>query len=108
MGQRRLVLCFDGTWNNLKSETNVSKMFTAVGDQSSNCTDQLKFYDEGVGTTWGEKIRGGVFGWGLDRNVLEGYCWLINHYQPWGPATPDPNDPRQEPFSRGDEIFLFG
>ena len=104
---RKLVLCFDGTWNTIESQTNVSRIFKAVSDDLSQCRHQKKFYEEGVGTKWGEKLRGGMLGLGLGINVLRGYSWLVNTYEPGPPAT-DPDDPEQEPFSQGDELFLFG
>jgi uncharacterized protein (DUF2235 family) len=51
---------------------------------------QLKYYDEGVGTRWSDRIRGGGMGWGLSENIREAYAWLI------------------ENFEDDDEIFLFG
>jgi uncharacterized protein (DUF2235 family) len=50
----------------------------------------FKWYDKGVGTRWYEHIRGGVFGFGLSRNIQEGYKFLIGHFEP------------------GDEIYLLG
>jgi hypothetical protein len=110
MASKKLILCFDGTWNTMKSRTNVSRLFGAVGDVHAGCADQLKFYDEGVGSTWGEKLQGGVLGLGLDRNILQGYCWLLNNYQPGDPGQTlvDAGDKDQEIFANGDEIFLFG
>ncbi len=43
-----------------------------------------------MGTTLGEKVRGGVLGVGIDRNVARAYEWLVETYEP------------------GDEIFIFG
>ena len=77
MGGRRIALCFDGTWNDLDSDTNVSRIASAIGDEAWYCTDQMKFYDPGVGTKWGETIKGGLLGWGLDQNILQGCCWLV-------------------------------
>jgi uncharacterized protein (DUF2235 family) len=117
--KKRLVLCFDGTWNTPEDHTNVSRLYAAIPDESSGCKDQLKFYDAGVGTTWGEWLRGGALGWGLDQNILQGYCWLIKQYNP-SPTTDqlteeyeveDQNNTPQkivETFEDGDEIFLFG
>jgi uncharacterized protein (DUF2235 family) len=104
---RRLALCFDGTWNTYDSHTNVSRFFETVADDNCGCAEQLKFYDEGVGTTWGTKVAGGAFGAGLSRNILLGYCWLINTYRD-GPAAADPDDPSGELFSGGDDIYFFG
>src|SRR5689334_16573252 len=107
MAKRRLALCFDGTWNTYNSHTNVSRIFEAIADRNCGCDHQLKFYDEGVGTTLGTKIRGGMFGVGLSDNILAGYCWLSNHYQP-GPLQTEADDASGERFSAGDEIFIFG
>ncbi len=106
-GVRRLALCFDGTWNDLDSQTNVARLFRAIGTTATGCADQLSFYDSGVGTRPLERVRGGMFGVGLDRNVLEGYCWLCNNYRA-GEARADADDPGGEAFDRGDRIFLFG
>jgi|GEM_PF-469262 len=78
---KSLVLCFDGTWNNLKSNTNVSRIYSEIADASTGCKTQQKFYDEGVGTKFGEKVRGGAFGVGLDRNIRLGYAWLATTYE---------------------------
>ncbi len=116
-GCRRLALCFDGTWNSLESQTNVSRLYRVLASVDTQCPDQLTFYDQGVGTEWGTRIRGGALGLGLGRNVLEGYCWLVNTYLPGAPR-PDASGPydsyeptsaeREETFSRGDLVFLFG
>lgn len=46
---RRLVVCFDGTWNTVESRTNVSRLFETILDSSTE-GEQLKFYDQGVGS----------------------------------------------------------
>jgi uncharacterized protein (DUF2235 family) len=103
---KRLVLCFDGTWNTPEDETSVSRMYAEIADVHGGCRDQLKFYDAGVGTTVGSKLAGGLFGRGLDRNILEGYAWLVNQF------IRDPGPPIAEPdgqvFDPGPQIFLFG
>src|SRR5947207_1612858 len=105
-GRRRLILCFDGTWNTPENYTNVSRLYAAVADLHSGCAEQLKFYDTGVGTQFGSIIRGGAVGVGLSKNILQGYAWLVRQYE-CGPsakvAVPD-----GEQFDNGDEIFLFG
>ena len=88
--KRRLILCFDGTWNTPESQTNVSRLYSALADAHSGCPDQLKFYDQGVGTEFGQFLRGGIRGDGLVDNILQGYAWLVGQYE------------------SGDEIFLFG
>jgi uncharacterized protein (DUF2235 family) len=91
--KRRLALCFDGTWNTVKDHTNVSRIHAATkatADSDGPSDVQLKYYDEGVGTDWYDRIRGGVLGFGLSKNIKQGYQWLIRHYRP------------------ETEIFLFG
>lgn len=103
---QRLVLCFDGTWNTPEDETNVSRIYAAIADAHGGCADQLKFYDAGVGTTVGSKVAGGLFGQGLDRNILEGYAWLINQFVPAGGPIVETAD--GQAFDGGPRIFLFG
>ena len=107
---KRLVLCFDGTWNTPEDQTNVSRIYSAIADQHSGCDSQLKFYDEGVGTSARTRFAGGVFGLGLDQNILEGYCWLINQYAAalTSSQEPAPTTSGEEVFAAGPEIFLFG
>lgn len=97
---KTLVLCFDGTWNTLQSQTNVSRLHAEIADDSSGCPNQRKYYDEGVGTKWYDRVRGGVLGYGLDENIRAGYAWLASvyecekdppHLEPNGTATRKPN-----------------
>ena len=69
----RLVVCFDGTWNTAEDQTNVSRLYAAIGDRDAGCRGQLKFYDEGVGTVDRAQItdvRVGTHG-DYDRVVIE-------------------------------------
>ena len=101
---KRLVLCFDGTWNKpklLKPSSNVVNLHRSMlgedmssrklrGPAEQPKVQTLKWYDPGVGSRWWNKFRGGITGNGLSRNIREGYKFLIDHYQD------------------GDEIYLFG
>jgi uncharacterized protein (DUF2235 family) len=90
---RRIVICSDGTWNrpDNPTQTNVVKVRDSVPATGPDGVAQLVFYDPGVGTSPGlEKITGGMFGHGLDENVMDNYRYLATNYQP------------------GDELFLFG
>lgn len=104
---KRLILCFDGTWNTPEDQTNVSRLYAAIADQHSGCERQLKFYDAGVGTSTGTRIRGGAFGLGIDDNILEGYSWLVNEYVSGAP-TAEIDEATTAPFDGGSEIFIFG
>ena len=87
---KRLALFFDGTWNKPENNTNVWRLSLMLADKGPDGVPQVKFYDEGVGTHWFDRISGGAFGAGLSANVRRGYRWLMEHYNP------------------GDEIYVFG
>jgi uncharacterized protein (DUF2235 family) len=88
---KRLVFCFDGTWNRLDAPhpTNVVLTAESVVPIAGGIA-QLIFYDEGVGTGRHERFRGGLFGAGLVKNLGDAYRFLIFNYTP------------------GDEIYAFG
>ena len=100
---QRIVACFDGTWNTDKSNTNVSRLFRLIADETTGCLEQRHFYDEGVGTKLGERIRGGMLGIGLDANIRQGYAWLASQYK-----LAEPQGLDAEQFVAGPDIFLFG
>ena len=91
-GPRNIALCFDGTWNSddRASPTNVVRTSQALLPQTAAGTPQFRYYDRGVGTGRFDRVRGGVVGLGLARNVELAYVWLSSHYRP------------------GDRLFLFG
>lgn len=101
MKMKRLIFCFDGTWNNLDSGnvTNVGITAQSIAPSSPDGASQFVYYDEGVGNarrdanvivTKMERLGGGLFGHGLLANLSEAYKFLIFNYQP------------------GDQIFVFG
>jgi uncharacterized protein (DUF2235 family) len=88
---KRIILLSDGTGNAAGKvwRTNVWRLFQSLELKGSN---QIAIYDDGVGTSSFKPlaILGGVFGWGLKRNVLNLYKFLCRNYQP------------------ADEIYAFG
>ncbi|MCD2188830.1 DUF2235 domain-containing protein [Actinomycetospora soli] len=91
---KRVVVCCDGTWNVADptdgSPTNVVKFALNVAERDGAGVEQVVSYDPGVGTGVGDRVRGGVFGFGLSRNVREAYRFLA------------------ENVDDGDEIHLVG
>lgn len=88
---RRLVLFFDGTWNKVKTHTNVERLWQLVAPFDPAGSEQVCKYVAGVGVAPGlEHWLGGAFGMGLSDNVKEGFKWLSQQWR------------------AGDEIWLFG
>jgi uncharacterized protein (DUF2235 family) len=94
---KRLVVCCDGTWNRpdhvdrgVAAPTNVAKLALAVADRDADGVEQVLHYEAGVGTRRSERLLGGGFGYGLSRNVLDAYRFLVDAYEP------------------GDQLFLLG
>ena len=90
---KRLIVCCDGTWQQLTSPcpTNVVKIAQAIQPFASDGTPQVLFYEEGVGTeNEADKLFGGAFGKGIDDNIQDAYRFLCLNYV------------------EGDEIYLFG
>ncbi|ACS43233.1 phospholipase effector Tle1 domain-containing protein [Methylorubrum extorquens] len=89
---KRLIFCFDGTWNRLAPELATNVVLTAASIEriDKQGIGQIIHYDEGVGTGSSDELRGGMFGTGLIENVREAYRFLIFNYDP------------------GDEVYVFG
>ncbi len=100
---KRLIYCFDGTWNQLtkgfpSNIPRIAQAIRAVDDRdAANPIAQIVFYDEGVGTFelgkylgWIVNRLSGALGLGVEQNILQAYTHLILNYAP------------------GDEIYIFG
>jgi len=92
---KRIIICSDGTWNrpeaNLEEDfpTNVLKFARGIAPRGRDGKKQVVFYDWGIGS-YHNKLSGGAFGAGLEKNVMDGYRFLVHNYEP------------------GDHIYLFG
>jgi uncharacterized protein (DUF2235 family) len=96
---KNLVIFSDGTGNQLKAKgsTNVLRLHAMTRESPT----QIRFYDPGVGTegapqaltwigrTW-TRLLGLAFGYGIRRNVVEAYAFVMRHWEP------------------GDRIYLIG
>jgi Uncharacterized alpha/beta hydrolase domain (DUF2235) len=89
---KNIILLSDGTGNSSSSlfKTNVWRLFQIL--DLSNPQRQIAFYDDGVGTSSFKlfAILGGVFGFGLKRNVIAIYSFCCRNY------------------ASGDRIYCFG
>jgi len=101
MAPKNIIVCADGTGNKggYSPDSNVYKVYNAVDKNlSGQCNDgvevseQIIFYDNGVGTETNKYLRalGGAIGFGFARNVCDLYKFLARNYVP------------------GDRIFFFG
>jgi len=89
---KNIVLLSDGTGNSAASifKTNVWRLFQIL--DLSDPTRQIAFYDDGIGTSSFKlfAILGGIFGFGLKRNVVALYSFCCRNYK------------------AGDRIYCFG
>jgi uncharacterized protein (DUF2235 family) len=87
---KRLALFLDGTWNQVSDNTNIWRYRALFAPQGSDGREQRAYYSTGLGTKFGERISGGMFGAGIDTVITSAYEWLMENYHP------------------GDEVFIFG
>lgn len=96
---KRIILCFDGTWNTPgdealppeeRVESNVSRFYRSIASVGPDGVVQVPWYNHGVGTHWYDRVPGGVFGSGLDLHIIEGYRQLA------------------ESYVAGDEVYIVG
>jgi uncharacterized protein (DUF2235 family) len=95
---KRLIVCCDGTWNTPEKldpedvrPTNVLKISRAIRPRDQYGIVQSVEYVRGIGTgNFLNKIVGGISGKGISSNILQGYQFISNNFEP------------------GDHIFLFG
>jgi uncharacterized protein (DUF2235 family) len=93
---KRLIFCFDGTWNRVDAPDPTNVVLTAQSvcsvarSKDGHETIQIVHYDEGVGTTAATKWSGGLFGDGLLDHMTDAYTFLTMNYEV------------------GDDIFVFG
>ncbi len=91
---KRLIFCFDGTWQKLTqpNPTNVVLTAESVVPSVENNVAQAVFYDQGIGSGnhFGEHLLGGMFGIGMMDVLADAYRFMIFNYE------------------AGDEIFVFG
>ncbi|MFM2411646.1 MAG: hypothetical protein RL481_2474, partial [Pseudomonadota bacterium] len=94
--RRTIALFSDGTGNSSAKlqKTNVWRLYEALdlGYPSAHCRDdgidnsdnvQIAYYDDGVGTSAFKLLAmlGGVFGFGLARNICDIYKFLCRNYR---------------------------
>ena len=90
-----IVICADGTWNRPEQlgrddyPTNVLRFARGIAPRGRGGKKQVVFYDWGIGS-YHDKLSGGGFGSGLEKNFMDGYRFLVHNYEP------------------GDRIYLFG
>lgn len=82
-----LILCLDGTWNTAPHDpvicqgvTNVLRFHDSICSTTGDGSEQLRYYESGVGTNWWQRLSGGGLGIGLDRHIKNAYRWLSTHY----------------------------
>jgi len=89
---KNIILLSDGTGNSSAKifKTNVWRLYQAL--DLTKPTGQIAYYDDGVGTSSFKLFAalGGIFGFGLKRNVVDIYSFCCRNYQ------------------KGDKLYGFG
>ena len=88
--KKRIAVFLDGTWNTVNDNTNVWRLKSLLAPIAADGLQQVSYYHKGVGTTFGSRWVGGMFGRGLNDEIIRAYEWLIDNY------------------NLGDELFIFG
>src|SRR4051812_8047451 len=93
MASPKIIILSDGTGNAASSvwRTNVWRIFQSLDLRGNK---QAAKYDDGVGTSSFAPLAvlGGVFGYGLKRNILDAYKFICRNYD----------------HEAGSKIYLFG
>ena len=85
---KNIIFLADGTRNNQKDQTSV--WISSENLEDDKPTEQVKCYDQGVGTKMGNIVRGMMWGRGINTNIIEGFKFISDNYD------------------AGDRIYLFG
>jgi Uncharacterized alpha/beta hydrolase domain (DUF2235) len=112
--RKRIIVACDGTWQDADSDSkrdypwwefwrrerhltpasNVARLCRCISkealDEKGQAVPQLVFYQSGIGTSWMQRLGGGLTGRGITSNIRDAYSFICNNYE------------------EGDEIFLFG
>jgi hypothetical protein len=77
---RHLIVCCDGTWQNVAQQSNVSRIHSAVVTPPGSPEPH---YIKGVGISPNPiaVLRGGFTGADLSAGIINGYRWLVETYQ---------------------------
>jgi T6SS, Phospholipase effector Tle1-like, catalytic domain len=79
---KKIIILSDGTGNGAAKRhgTNVRRLYNAL---DLHHPDQIAYYDDGVGSQefLPLKLLGGIFGYGMKRNVLDMYAFLCRAYR---------------------------
>jgi uncharacterized protein (DUF2235 family) len=85
-GTKHIAVFFDGTHNNIASDTNIKRLHSLVSLRDN--PDIATIYIEGVGV--GGDVLGMGTGWGIGERVRIAYEFILNNY------------------CDGDKIYIFG
>jgi uncharacterized protein (DUF2235 family) len=88
--KKRVIVCLDGTWNIVNDNTNAWRFKSLCAPTGAGGLEQRLYYSAGVGTKFGPILRVGMFGYGLNDEIIDAYEWLIENYEV------------------GDQLFIFG
>jgi len=96
---KRLILCFDGTWEARASyhgrcgsdATNVEKTHIALLKQDAKGILQITAYYRGIGTKRVSRLWSGMTGAGISQTICDAYAFIVDNF-----------------ILQEDELYLFG
>lgn len=75
-----IPVLLDGTWSDTNTNTNVGQICGRVPREAAGLV-QERCYIEGVGTGPFDRIRGGLFGQGLEKVIRRAYRHITQHHR---------------------------
>jgi uncharacterized protein (DUF2235 family) len=75
-----IAVFLDGTWNEPQTNTNVIQLMERAKGPDAQGARQEVIYKEGVGSKKSEHYRGGLFGYGLNKQIEDAYAKVAHAY----------------------------
>ncbi len=110
--QKDIVVCFDGTWNKPGSNTNIHRIYDHVSENTRGNSNTVVHYIPGIGTSWGNILRGGGVGKNIDGKIEKGMRAVINGKTSTEKNAYEDSNPKHYQantgYEPGDNVYVLG
>ena len=103
--QKRIIVACDGTWQDADSDSkpmypkwkfwrherratppsNVARLCRSLSKEAVNedgkPVSQVVFYQAGIGTSYMQRVTGGLAGKGITANIRDAYAFICNNFE---------------------------